>query len=833
MAYPSGALTTFDAFTGSDGPLNPAIWGTTAYGGTPAAGVGIISNQMAPTTTAGAVYSIVDHTQNFEATVDIITATAGVGYIAWFFCMQDGDSGSWSAYWVVIAEDVWRLNKRFAGATTPEIDLDSNGPVLASGDKLGVRRLDETIEIYHYTGGAWNQTPILSTSDTDLPLAGAFAFDFQATDWRMDNLSTLELTGGVTGAVSLHVNADHPDADDDRLRSQVTADTPLRTILKAAQLARGVDEDSDDDSDEIVVWKAAAADPDNTTDPGVYAGFTHFFGLGDLPFGNNSGNKPIVMRGVDADGETPEDDSGRPRWLGFDATSLNNWQFEDLHFGYEFDSGDDVLTIKTLYTPTDLTWTRCMWTGGAYLIRNAAGLMRWEECEITAKISEFLGQGGRTLDGVGFKIVNSSESGEDFRCHFEYEDCFIHHVEGEDAFQVGTGSATQADTYIHWTRCSWEDIIQPGADGTPQNPTGIHTDCVQILGGPEYKFDSCSFRRATSCIMVSDFRNGLVHVENTKFHGSAIEAPGDAGIAMQVQGTDRLVLINNTFAYSGFGRGLYLFFKYLPSTGQTDLTFINNIFDGIWASSPVLGTQIYKNNLIGAVFGTFVMPTGNGNIQGICEFGSTDATTLELANTPAANLATDAGNNTDPLVPALDRLGRARTGSGTDIGCHESPTDPPIAADARPPYILSVTPSEGATGASGTTNVVVETYPLPTETIDAESITSTTFYIKDPQGITLPVLTRSVDTNTITLDIDGTLYPLVTYTAFITTGVADTGGNHVAQDKTWDFRVIGPAPDPAVGDFTGGGGGDTPHVPLTESGFLKPPFTSHAPEDEA
>lgn len=804
MPFPSAALDVVDSFTGSNGPLDPTKWGDVAYGGG-TVGISITGNQAVATTTAGAALGLAEHDANFEASIDLPTVTAGNLYVALFFSMTGGTGGSWEAYWVIVSETTWKLRKRVAGSTA---DLVVNGvaPQLASGDRIGVRRLDEAIEVYHYTSGAWNQTAVITASDGDLAAGGVFALDIQSTAWALDNLSAKALAGGVTGAVSLHVNADHPDADDDRLRSQVAEDTPLATVLKAWQLARAVDAESDDDSDEVVLWAAANADPTNSLDASVYAGFTHNYGQGFLSFGNNTGNKPILMRGVTAAGETPADRSEMPKWLGYDATLFGNHAFEWLNFGYEFDSGDDVLTIKNIVQNFDITWTNCAWTGGAYLIRNATGTLRWEDCEITSKISEFLGQGGRTLDGVGFKVVNSSEQGEDFQCHFEWVRCEIHDVEGEDGFQMGTGAPDQAGTYAHWEDCYWHDLVQPDDDA---NPTDIHLDCVQILGGPEYKFTNCRFQRTTSCIQASDFRNGLIHIENCMFEGASIEFPAKAGIPITIQGTDTFVMINNTVAHSGFGQAIKLNWRYEPSSGHTDIVWLNNILDGvIYTSSPVLGTVEMKNNLIGAAFGGFTLPVGNGNLQGFVEYGETDATILELANSPTTNPATDAGlsHASDVRVPLLDRLGRSRTGTGTDIGCHESPLSPPIEASGRPPYVLDLTP-EGA-GAAASVSPTARLLPVPGETIDVTTVNPASAFVQD-RNYTLPAVVSlsAPDLNgyqTITINpkasvtptvVEGDLYELVTYTAHLV-DVADTAGNTIAP-TSWQFTAAGPS-GPAI-----------------------------------
>src|SRR4051812_3995520 len=152
MAFPA-ATTVIDNFNRADGALNagggPIIWNSVAYGGG-TAGLAVISNQMGATTPAAAQLALFPSSAGFDGVVDIAAAPGtSTSYLAWFFCMQNGTTGSWESYWALIT-DLWKIRKRIGGTSS---DLASqSGPLLAAGDKVGIHRVDDIIELHHYTG---------------------------------------------------------------------------------------------------------------------------------------------------------------------------------------------------------------------------------------------------------------------------------------------------------------------------------------------------------------------------------------------------------------------------------------------------------------------------------------------------------------------------------------------------------------------------------------------------------------------------------------------------------------------------------------------------------
>jgi hypothetical protein len=169
----------------------------------------------------------------------------------------------------------------------------------------------------------------------------------------------------------------------------------------------------------------------------------------------------------------------------------------------------------------------------------------------------------------------------------------------------------------------------------------------------------------------------------------------------------------------------------------------------------------------------------------------------------------------DVRLPATDRLGRARDGSAPDAGCHESPTSEVILPESRPPVIIFKSPSSGSRTAAGDALIYVTLYPKSGEAIVPASVTSSSFYVTDQNGYTLPVAGLSVGAlaagfQDVILNVDGTLYPLATYTAHLTSGIVDGEGSALAA-TAWSFAVIGPA-GPAVLGAVGPSTGTASHT---------------------
>src|SRR5439155_10680162 len=123
-----------------------------------------------------------------------------------------------------------------------------------------------------------------------------------------------------------------------------------------------------------------------------------------------------------------------------------------------------------------------------------------------------------------------------------------------------------------------------------------------------------------------------------------------------------------------------------------------------------------------------------------------------------------------------------------------------LGPDTTPPTVASTSPTNAATGVSATANVTA-TFG---EAMDATTITTGSFELRDPSGGLVPAsVTYDSTSRTATLDPTATTIGyLTTYTANVkggagtgegASGVKDVAGNAMAADFSWTFTT-GPAP---------------------------------------
>lgn len=116
-----------------------------------------------------------------------------------------------------------------------------------------------------------------------------------------------------------------------------------------------------------------------------------------------------------------------------------------------------------------------------------------------------------------------------------------------------------------------------------------------------------------------------------------------------------------------------------------------------------------------------------------------------------------------------------------------------VGPDTTPPTVTAVTPLPNATGVSVATPVTV-TFSEP---VDANTITATTFELRNAGGTLVPgTLTYNATSRTATLQPNADLAVTTTYTARVrggVSGVKDAAGNPLANDTVWSFTT-GAAP---------------------------------------
>ena len=140
----------------------------------------------------------------------------------------------------------------------------------------------------------------------------------------------------------------------------------------------------------------------------------------------------------------------------------------------------------------------------------------------------------------------------------------------------------------------------------------------------------------------------------------------------------------------------------------------------------------------------------------------------------------------------------------------------PAGPDTAPPTVTSTTPAGAAIGVNAGANVTATfSEPMTSASIDASS-----FELRGPGGSAVAAaVSYDTATRTATLNPTNALADGTAYTATVkggASGVKDTAGNALANDRTWSFTVAA-APPP------GGGSGcpcsvwDTSTLPANET----------------
>src|ERR1700687_4680927 len=104
-----------------------------------------------------------------------------------------------------------------------------------------------------------------------------------------------------------------------------------------------------------------------------------------------------------------------------------------------------------------------------------------------------------------------------------------------------------------------------------------------------------------------------------------------------------------------------------------------------------------------------------------------------------------------------------------------------------PPTVTSVTPPNGSTLVCPNVAIISATF---SKAMNPATITTTTFTLSGPGGGVTGTVAYDATTSIATFTPPAaSLTPSTTFTATITTGVADTFGNHLAANFTWSFTT--------------------------------------------
>lgn len=837
-AFPPGDLVVLDNFNRADGAVyadaGATTWSPFFWDGSPSQLV-IVDNAVTSSGGNGGMTLA-----SFEDDLFILPVRSTESYLAFLWRIQSPGTGSAQAYGFVASGTTWTLRKYSApGVFTvlDSVDVESSPSAL---DRFGVKFVGDQHEIYLYRTGAWNQTPILTATDASYAAAGPVAI------WPGNGTVKIEefVRGSLdvpTEGVTIHVDPDHPASDDNRTRLQATdPDTPFRTAQAACFVARSggtIGVDAWRDTVLVEICETAVLDA-TLRDPHMQPQLDHRWtdrsdAVVGWPFGNNAGNLPILVKGnctITDQNDLLIDGVTMPKILRRMSRGLNNWEFENIQFGYD---GDDAYsTLGSFERNTDTRYYHCRFTGGVGIAANWANAFDINDCVIYAPLPPDGGNPG-FHDGAGLRMeqISNDTAAEWSIGQLNTDGTWFIDIRGDDALTVGgvVIDTIHDDLYdvFDWetNNCLFYNVTE-GA-----NPA-FHTDAIQPLAVPRCKVRNSVFVGNSNAMVASDGRNGIVTFENNLVVG--------AGSPFQMQGTDELIFRHNTFFHTTpLIDASLLFYSRAAIPAKTKVTMVNNIIGGFYMrDADGVGTEakiedyfhpdsVIENNIIQSRPG---MVTAFGtNLSGVAEFGYSPrmddipnvvyafpgdpnppsvvlARTWELANSPTNSPGIGQGVVTDITH---DRLGRVYA-NPPDVGCHQSDPGTPVTPIGRAPYVFNRTPAPGSTDAPGANAITADLYPVPGEEIDATTITTTSCAAFDPSGTKVPVTSVTLsapDENgyqRVTITPAGALRQFVAFNARLTTAIADEAGNHLTANDQWSFTTAGLSPFEPGGETPGG-----------------------------
>lgn len=810
--FPPGDVSALDRFARADGPVyagdGAALWDDITFDGS-ASGLIVSSGTLAATSGGSGLTneSVADFLRVWTA-----TATGGGGPALLYRVQSPGASRI--GYFFSLQGTTWKAFRWDAGVPT-EIASEDVSSSLSAGQRVALFVVGNRHQLYLGSSVSFQQDPIFDFVDGTYTGAGQLGIEPSSTAWKFDNYSSGDLVAPTT-PVTVIVDADHPDASDERSRVEASNPaTPLATPQAAGWLVRA----TADWADTILIKPSTEgnADASNLDDPDLYPALDYRYtdrspNAAGWPFGDNDGNMPIRMIG------DPDADA-RPKVFKLNCRGLTNWEFEGIQWGYDVGSGKDYSTLGQWERITDLKFIDCLWTGGAAIVSWWAGFLTLEDCTTHSPLPP---DGGNPSfhDGAGFRVTqlpNDSEGGADDHSvgQFFATNCEFSNIRGDDAITIGGSFDTDPlwDIFdCQLDGCLFYNVTEGGEGGNPV----FHCDSLQILSVPRTTVRRCIFIGTSDAIIASDGINGTVTFENNLCV--------QGGSPFQMQGTREVIIRHNTFfPTTSLRDASLLFFTRASLPEKTLATIVNNVIGGFYMQATTMASyfregSVIANNLVITNPGG-VTPWGT-HLPGIPEFGNSprldsipNDTLLqgelprvwELANTPLSSPGIGQGQDTDIET---DLFGRPYT-SPPDVGCLQSDPATPVVAIARPPYVAYRSPAPNATGVAASTGITVGLYPKPGETIDAATLTSGNFTVQDPAGLAVPVIlsispldedgVQELTANpvqSIEPLLEGDLFALVQY-AVTLGGIADTEGSEL-ETTAWSFRVAGTG-SPAIG----------------------------------
>lgn len=616
-------------------------------------------------------------------------------------------------------------------------------------------------------------------------IAGSRSFTLGSSWTGNTTPVTLAVAYEIVAPVTLYVNADHASADDTRTRATAADDPalPFKTVRAAVWAVQP--------GDTVQVEPALNADATNA-DPSIYAAFDAR--TTQPPAANSSASSdPTRIVGHVVGGK-------RPKVAYWNSGGLNNWQIENIQFGYDRGSGLDHDTAGFFSGNYRMVFRNCVWTGGVFWVRGFGDLLWLDGCEVYHPFT-----GSNFFSGVGMWLIESEGGvapiipGE-----FRVTSCTFADCHGEDAIQCssfGLGSKIEIGVNSETGEVLGNRFLDMPQTGS------AHTDAIQCFGiGGDITIVGNYFRDCASPIILSDghFIGRVIIAKNVFGEGSVW--------AIQIQGCDNAWILHNTC------RTIWQIAVQTRQLGVSqNVRIVNNVLPRFIFGSDIDAASVVSNNIVYETPGLGT-PWGT-QLPGLPEFGTSTRLTdagltggYELATSPVAapgigegrSLAGLGLTSTELGYLAADHLGRAYA-TARDVGALQS-SAAVVTAEPRPPYVLNTFPT--SVGAPDT-DVTVDLVPVPGQVINAATVDATTCTVADAAtGVVLPavVSVAAPDVNghqRLTIAIkasvspvtEGTLWPRVLYTVNLA-GVQDSQGSQIAA-TSWQFRADGP-PGPAV-----------------------------------
>lgn len=805
--FPPGDVTYLDRFARSDGDVwagaGATLWDDIDRDGNPSQlRVGV--EQLKSAAFGGGLTN-----ENVADFIRILTiGVNGGGFGMGFGYRITSPGASVNGYRWTIQGTTATLYKLVAGVETSIYSVSIDGS-LSTGERVAFRAVGSTHEIYRGTLKAFGTTPIATFTDGTHTGAGQIEVSLFTTSWIVDDYAAGGLTFPTSG-VTIYVDPEHPAAGDEYNRTQASdPSTPLLTAQAAGWLARA----DTDWHDEILIRRNTTRVLDGTSvDPYMqpaldYRSTDRGPSAVGWPYGSNEGNETITIRGeVDPNADPFE---ALPTVRAFGQRGLNNWSVEDLQFGFDVGSGYDHNTLSNIERVTDITWRRCLFTGGLGYVSMWSNAFIVEDCRIHAPLDPANPTGG-FRPGAGLNVTQTPGEGTGYSVgQLTVTGTEFSNIRGEDAIVVfsteDTGDPLYAAFEMNIVGNVFANVVE--GEGTP-----FHTDSIQGVSIPRCNVDRNAFIACSDALILSDGRHGDIRF--TRNLTVAIDTP------LQLEGVANLVVAHNTFNHADSPHKDASILFYNRAAGpKTVATIVNNIIGGFYMRDAPIDTYfgsgtVIENNIVMTSPG--LVTAWGTNLPGIAEFGTSSRLDVfpvdtvsfgtierdwEPANSPTEGPGVGEGG-VYALGLSVDLLGRAYA-SPPDVGCLQSSPSVPVTPVPRPPYVVSRSPDVGAVGVNVDASVITGLYPVPGVEIDPATVTTSTAYVTDPTGTALAAvvtLDEPVDgVQAVTVDvkrqaspsvIDGALYPLVVYTAHLA-GVKDMQGSQI-DATSWSFRVAGP-----------------------------------------